>query len=164
MDSGILAQMGEADSKVLLCLVSHANFEDATAWPSRATIERETGLCHGAVGNALNRLVGLKIIKLEKRKQRGKREGNLYILKFVQTDCHGATGVDRSTGVDGHGATGVAVHGATGMAPNSQGNSNMERSKAPDPAMGVAGSGPKPPKEDPYDTIIRSREAALKIA
>lgn len=98
---------------VLLALANHAGPDGSSAFPSIATIQRETRLSHGAVCKALDGLRGRGAIR-----KMGRRRHGTVVYAIVMAGVHG---VDSSGvhGVDCEKSTTETqtVHGVDGAGP-----------------------------------------------
>lgn len=71
-----------APTKAKFTLLILANYADDTnrAWPSLATLSRDTGIKRSTLIENLNKLVELNLIARVKRYRSGHRTSNVYVL------------------------------------------------------------------------------------
>lgn len=98
---GAMAVIGEADTKVIMCLLSHSDWQSCECYPSIPTIMKETSLSHTAVVSSIKRLKDLGFVRIGKKPVRcddGKtRMLNLYVILTQAKRVTAATSVAGAT-------------------------------------------------------------------
>ena len=79
VDSGVIAEMTEADSKVMLAIAGH--FQDGIAYPGKSRLARLCGLHRRTVERATKRLEKLGILEVSRGGGRGNRTNYRLVWK-----------------------------------------------------------------------------------